>query len=339
MVTVQQYREAVRANRRWEYCILAAILYMFAVMVGGGLLLSSFGNAGVDACSRWIVQRAPSHWEIWLTFTAVFLPICLLVAAPAVVLLRLKDCRKRRDRRLVCPHCDAFLFQLAALTGNCSRCGERVLDDLTPAASCGQQLFSVADFISAVRKRQTLRDPHGRNPGIRCPCCQVELTRNRFFVVATRKCPTCQAIVLEDPEPSVSADMPHLPLYRPSLAEFRAAHWSHVRWTLIGILVLIPAAGVLYCLFLASLEDRLTRLVGNAGFGIIAFATFILGMVLAAWVAELMGRYIRRKRHLNCLHCGQSLVSPSGIVIAARRCFHCGRRALADETAVAARWS
>src|SRR5439155_10025087 len=112
-------------------------------------------------------------------------------------------------------------------------------------------------------------------------------------------------------------------------------HWSYIRWTLVGILVLIPAAGVLFCLLVASLEEPLTRLVGNAGFGAVAFATFFVGLAFGCWAAGRIDQSIRRKWHLNCPHCGGSLVHPSGIVIATRRCPHCGRRALADETTAA----
>ncbi|MFL5341040.1 MAG: hypothetical protein ACJ8F7_12905 [Gemmataceae bacterium] len=334
MVTVGQYREAVRANRRWEYCILAALLYMFAVGVVSAWLLRSFGDAWMNACVRWIVQHDPSRREIWLAVAAVFLPIGLLAAAPAVALLRLRDRGKRRDRRLVCPHCDAFLNNLAALTGNCSRCGEHVLDGSTPAASDGYQLFTVTEFNSAVHNRQTLRDPKGLDPRLRCPCCQLELTRNRAFVVATRKCPSCQTVVLEEPEASFPADASRSAPCRLSLAEFRAAHWSHIRWTLTAILTLIPCAGLLYCLLIAGLEEPLTRLMGSAGFGAVALTAFLLGLGLASWVADRTGRFLRRKRCLNCPLCGKSLIHPGGIVIATRRCYHCGGVALADDAPV-----
>ena len=66
-------------------------------------------------------------------------------------------------------------------------------------------------------------------------------------------------------------------------------------------------------------------------FVVLLFAAATLGVGLAGWVCCLADRHIRRKLQLYCPHCGQSLYDPSGVVIATRRCYHCGRRALAEE--------
>src|SRR5207302_3597226 len=103
-------------------------------------------------------ERNPSRGQIWLTAAAVFLPISFVLAAPAVLLMRMRDRGKRRDRRLVCPHCGAFLNNLAEFTGHCHRCGEPALDVPPPAAIPDRPRIAVAEFTAAVRNRQTLRD-------------------------------------------------------------------------------------------------------------------------------------------------------------------------------------
>jgi hypothetical protein len=331
MVTIQQYQVAVRANRRWDYCILAATVYMFAVMIIGGMLLGSFGEAWTPACAQWVVRHDLSHREFGLLTIAACLPVGFFVAMPAIMLLRLGDRRKRRDRRLVCPHCAAFLNHLAMLTGNCCRCGGQVIDVSSADAAtavCDHSLLTVAEFNTAVQKRQTLRDPKGADPRIRCPRCHMELTQRRFIVVATQKCPFCSAIILEDPESSAHENETLAQTQCLSLERFRRLNSAYIRWSLLSAVVLIPCGAVVVYLPLVGIEGTLTTLVGNVGFGIVAFTMCIAAICLGAWIGSLADRRIRKIGHLNCPYCHKSLVHASGIVVATRHCHHCGRRAL-----------
>ncbi len=269
MVTVQQYREAVRANRRWDYCILAAIIYMFAAMVVEGVLLGSVGSTWTQECGQWVVRHDLSPAEFGFITVAACLPVGLVVAAPTIMLLRLGDRRKRRDRRLVCPHCNAFLNTLTMLTGNCCRCGGQALDISTPKAGAADSTHS-----------------------------------------GTRRLP---------------------------LAKYRALNSAYFRWALLGAVILLPCFAIaVYCL-LTAVENPLVRLVGNVGFGTVAFAMCILALCLGVWVGSVADRRFRRTWHLDCPHCGKSLAHASGIVIATRRCHHCGRRALSVDAAPIAR--
>src|SRR5260221_4364522 len=247
MVTVQQYREAVRVNRRWDYCILAATVYMVAVMVVGGVLLGTFGDSWAQECGQWVIRHDLSHADFGLITCAVCLPIGLFVAAPTILLLRLGDRQKRRDRRLVCPHCNAFLNVLVMLTGNCCRCGAQALDISTldsGAAESGHRLFTVSEFNTAVRNLPTLRDPKGHDPRIRCRRCQMELTQRRFILVATRKSSYCLAVVLEDPESVAGENDTRHETQMLTLAKYRKMNLAYFRCCMFGAVILFPCFSI-----------------------------------------------------------------------------------------------
>jgi hypothetical protein len=89
--------------------------------------------------------------------------------------------------------------------------------------------------------------------------------------------------------------------------------------------------GVVPWILVAWWEAPLRRLLGSSGLEVVSVAAPVLGLSLVIWVAWLADRRSRRRLRLDCPHCGRSLLHPSRVVIATRRCYHCGRRALAEE--------
>jgi hypothetical protein len=344
MVTLEQYKQAAAArDRRASYALTVLLVCFFALLAGGplvfGLLLRSYGDAWTEACVQWVVRNdlGPDQTKLigLLTVLLISLPAGLVLAFPVVGVLRWIEYGIRQDRRLVCPHCDTPLGYLVKVTGNCPRCGGRALDlpDRTPAAGSGgqdQRLLTVEEFNAAVRNRLRLGDPKHRDPRLRCPRCQAELAGGRFQVVATRKCPRCEAPVLEDPDATPPAGGLPPGQLRLSLVGFRAAHRKYPRWSLFGGLLLVCLASV-PLVVVVGWEAPLERLLGEIGVGVLVLAALLLTWALVAWVGSLAERRVRRTLHLNCPHCHRSLYHPSGIVIATRRCPHCGRRALAEE--------
>src|SRR6266542_2686823 len=114
MTTVEQYKEAVSVHRRRDYYILPVlVVFLYGIPLGCVALLKPYTDSSIEACAQWVVRHGVSHWLTVLIGLAVVLPIGLLLAVPAVGVLRLRDRRMRRDRRLFCPHCDARLGYLA----------------------------------------------------------------------------------------------------------------------------------------------------------------------------------------------------------------------------------
>src|SRR5438132_362663 len=214
MVTLEQYKEATCARRRRVYSALTALLVVllisaYAIPLSLALLLRPYEHRGVEACAQWVIQQGIGPTLTLLigllaTF-AVSLIIGLPLALPAIGMLQRLDRDTRRDRRLFCPHSDARLGCLATVTGNCQRCGAQALDipqKDTTAADQHHRLLTVEEFNAAIRNRLNLKDPKQRDPRLRCPSCQADLTGKRSQIVATRHCPPCEAPVLEDPEDS-----------------------------------------------------------------------------------------------------------------------------------------
>lgn len=349
MVTLEQYKEAVAAARRPElYASVAKLVVLLVGLYGVPLglmsLLSPYSDACVEAGAQWIVLHdlGPEQTKLigLLSLLLIALLVGLVLAVPVIGLLRLIDRGRRQDRRLFCPHCNAPLGWLVMVTGNCPRCGGRALDvpeegtAAEGAGGPGHHLLTVDEFNAAVRNRLRLKDPEHRDPRVKCPRCQAELAGRRFQVVATRRCPRCEAPVLEDPDTTPPASGPHPEQPRPSPAVFRAGSESYRRWCLFGGMSLACLAFTPLFLVLCG-ETPLRPLLGETGVAVLAFAALLLGACLALRVSWLAERRLRRKFHLDCPHCGQSLYHPSGVVLAARRCYHCGRRALAEEEELA----
>jgi hypothetical protein len=349
MVTLEQYREAAAGRDRRAWYALTVLLVFFvafsvAVPLGFGPLLRPYGDAWTEACAQWVVLHDLGAEQTkligLLAVLLITLPLGFLLALPLLGVWRLIQRGTPKDRRLFCPHCDAPLGYLVTVTGNCPRCGRRALDvpERDPAAAGpgghDQRLITVEEFNAAVRNRLRLGDPKHRDPRLRCPRCQAELVGGRFQVVATRKCPRCEAPVLEDPDNSpphggVSPGQPRLPM-----AGFRVAHRAYARRSLFGGMLLVGLA-FLPLVAVVCWEAPLGRLLGETGAGVLLVAALFVGWALFAWAGSLAERRLRRNLHLNCPHCDQSLYHPSGIVIATRRCPHCGRRALAEEEELA----
>jgi hypothetical protein len=346
MVTLEQYKEAAAAARPRElYAAVAKLVVVlvgvYAVPLGLMSLIRPYSQALIDTCVHWIVLHDLSYGQTkligLLSLLLIALPVGLVLGLPVIGLWRLIDRGRRQDRRLFCPHCDARLGWLVTVTGNCQRCGRRALDvpeGGTAAGGPGHQLLTVEEFNAAVRNRLRCKDPEHRDPRVKCPWCQAELVGRRFQVVATRKCPRCEAPVLEDPDNTPPASGPHPEQPRPSLAVFRAGSESYRRWCLFGGMSLACLAFAPLFLVLCG-ETPLRPLLGETGVAVLAFAALLLGACLALRVSWLAERRLRRKFHLDCPHCGQSLYHPSGVVLATRRCYHCGRRALAEEEELA----
>jgi hypothetical protein len=347
MVTLEEYKEAAAAARRranYAGIALAAVLLVsvYAAPLGLALLAKPYLDASIEPCAQWVVRHGIDPDLIpllgLLVALLVGLPVGLLLALPfgAVWRLILRDAR--RDRRLLCRHCDAGLGRLAVVTGNCQGCGRRALDlpDEATAAVAGDiqgadhQLLTVEEFKAAVRDRRMGRDPKRRDPRLRCPRCQADLMGRRFLP-ATRKCPCCEAPILEDPDNTPPAGGLHREQRRLSLAEYRAASEAYLRFTFFpGVVAPVSCLAAVF-LVLAS-KPLLRRLLGPTGFDAVEIAVYVLGLFLVCGGLWLTDRRFRRKWHMECPHCGRPLLPPrQGVVIATRRCYHCGRRALAEE--------
>jgi hypothetical protein len=80
------------------------------------------------------------------------------------------------------------------------------------------------------------------------------------------------------------------------------------------------------------LKPPLRRLLSPTGFSALEIGVCVLTLFLVCGGLRLTDRHFRRKWHMDCPHCGRPLLPPrQGVVIATRRCCHCGRRALAGE--------
>src|SRR5262249_35092391 len=136
--------------------------------------------------------------------------------------------------------------------------------------------------------------------------------------------------ILEDPETSSPTAAPQPETRRLSVAEFRTAHAAYGRRSLCGGLLVLCLVWVPVFL-VGCWETPLHELLGSPAFEVLLVAALILGACLALVAAAGGARLLRRQLHINCPHCGESLFHPTGIVIATRRCHHCGRRALDEE--------
>jgi hypothetical protein len=344
MVTVEEYKQiaAVARRRGWYYLpvmLFILVVGIYGVPIGLMLLIRPFRDAYIEACGQWVVQNGIGPRMTLLLGLLLGLAVGLLLALPVLGAWRLclrfvRQDRRLQDRRLFCPHCDRRLSDLASLTGNCHHCGKRALDVACAVAGeslgLGHQLLTVEEFSAAVRNRRTGRDPQRRDPRLRCPRCQADLTGRHCQIVATRKCPHCEAPVLEDPDNTSPVRGPHAEERRLSIAEFRADREVYGRSGLFTAILCVSLAFV-PALLLAFWGAPLERYLGETGAGVLVLAVLILGFCLAAWVGWLAERRLRRKLHLDCPHCGQSLFAKALLAIATHRCYHCGRRALAEE--------
>jgi hypothetical protein len=341
MVTLEEYKEAHSARLRRDRYALAALLIIFGAFyvafLSLGLWMRSSEDAWIEACAQWVVGHGIGSGLTLAVGLLIALATGLLLALPVVGVLRLIDRGTRQDGRLFCPHCHAALRSLATVTGNCQRCGERALDlpeGNTEAGSIPKhdhRLLTVEGLSAAIRDRFKRPDPKDRDPRLTCPWCQAELAARRFWVIATRKCPRCETPILEDPEDTPPTGDPHPEQRRLSLPVFRRAHLAYGRWALFGGMLLaglVWAPGFVVAGWLAPLES----LLGSVCVGFLALPLILLGAGLVLGVAYLADRLVRRKLRMDCPHCGRWLYHPSGIVVATRRCCHCGRRALAEET-------
>jgi hypothetical protein len=344
MISLEQYKEAQAACFRrtgWLLVVLFIfqVVFMLATPMALAALLRPYQDAAIEASAQWVVQNDVSPGLTLLIVLLGTVPIGVVLALPVVAVYRVFDRRSRQDRRLFCPHCDARLGYLATVTGNCHRCGGGVLDlpKAGPAAAGPEDirgpddhLLTIEDYAEAMRDRFK-RDPKDRDPRLSCPRCQASMAARPFLIVATRKCPGCQAPVLEDPENTPPTSDPHPEQRRLSLAGFRAAHRVYGRWSLGGALLLaclVWAPGAVAAVWLLT---PLERVLDSVCVGFLALPLIILGACPVLGVASLANRLVRRKLSMNCPHCGRSLHHESGIVIATRRCYHCGRRPLAEE--------
>jgi hypothetical protein len=346
MVTLEQYRAAAAArDRRTLYSTAVLLAFFVALLVaaplGFGLLVRPYADAWNQAGAEWILRHDLSFGQTkvigLLAVVLIAVPAGLVLALPLLGVLRLIERGSRADRRLFCPRCAAPLGYLVTVTGNCQQCGGRALDvpeGTTAAAGQDQHRLTVEEFNAAVRAPLLRGVPKHRDPRLRCPRCHAGLAERRWQVVATRKCPRCDGPVLEDPEATPPAGGAHPGDPRRSLADFRASYSAYGRWSLCRWLVLTSLAVVPWAL-VAWWETPLRRLLGSSGLEVLSFAAPVLVLSLAFWIAWLADRRSRRKLRLDCPHCGRSLMHPSRVVIATRRCYHCGRRALAEEAQMA----
>jgi transcription elongation factor Elf1 len=344
MITLEQYKEAQAAclRRTLALRVLAVSLFVvtYAIPMALAAVLRPYQDAAVEACAQWVVRNDVSPGLILPIVLLGAVLVGVVLALPVAGVYRVIDRRTRQDRRLFCPHCDARLGNLTTVTGylvtvtgNCPRCGERVLDlpeESTAAPGPDDHLLTIEEYAAAMRDRFK-RDPKDRDPRLSCPRCRASLAARHFLTVATRKCLGCQATVLEDPENTSPTGVSHPERQRLSLAGFRAVHRAYGRWGLFGGLLLaflVWAPGSVAAVWLLT---PLERVLDSVCVGFLALPLILLGAGLVFGVASLADRGVRRKLHVNCPHCGRSLHHPSGVVIATRRCWHCGRRALAEE--------
>ncbi|HKB36633.1 MAG TPA: hypothetical protein VKD72_09280 [Gemmataceae bacterium] len=339
MISLEQYKEAQAAclrRTRWLLVVLFVfqVVFMLAIPAALASLLRPYQDAAIEACAQWVVRNDVSPGLILLIALLISVPIGVVLALPVVGVYRVIDRRTRQDRRLFCPHCDARLGYLATVTGNCHGCGEPVLDlpEAGPEDVRGtdDHLLTIEEYAAAMRDRFK-RDPKVRDPRLSCPRCRASLAARPFLIMATRKCPGCQATVLEDPENTPPTGDPQPERRRLSLTGFRAVHRAYGRWGLFGgllLALLVWAPGSAAAVWLLT---PLERVLDSVCVGFLALPLILLGAGLVLGVASLADRFVRRKLCVNCPHCGQSLHHPSGVVIATRRCWHCGRRALTEE--------
>jgi uncharacterized protein (DUF983 family) len=348
MVTVEEYKPVAAAARRRGWYYLAPMLFVlvggiYGVPVGLMLLIRPFRDDCLEACAQWVVRNGIGPGLTLLLAVLLGLAIGFLQALPVIGAWRLlmrfqRQDRRLQDRRLFCPHCDRRLSNLAPITGNCHHCDRRALDvadDGTAAVSgesqgFGHQLLTVEEFNAAVRNRRMGRDPKHRDPRLRCPRCQADLMGRHCLIVATRKCPHCEAPVLQDPDNTPPVSGPHPEQRRLSIAVFRANREVYGRVGMFGAM-LILCLGWVPAFLVAFWEAPLKRHLGETGADVLVSAVLILGGCLALRVGWLAYRRLRRKLHLDCPHCGQSLLEKGPLAIATHRCSHCGRRALAEE--------
>jgi hypothetical protein len=344
MVTVEEYKQiaAVARRRGWYYLpvmLFIMVVGIYGVPIGLMLLIRPFRDAYIEACAQWVVPNGIGPRLTLLLAVLLGVAISLLLALPVLSAWRLclrfvRQDRRLQDRRLFCPHCHRRLSDLVSLTGNCHHCGKRALAVAVAIAGesqgLGQQLLTVEDFNGAVRNRRMGRDPQRLDPRLKCPQCQADLMGRHSQIVATRKCPHCEATVLEDPDNTPPVRCPHPEQRQVSIAVFRADREVYGRRGLFTAILCVCLAFV-PALLLALWEAPLERYLGETGAGVLVLAVLILGCCLAAWVGWLAERRLRRQLHLDCPHCGQSLFAKALIAIATHRCYHCGRRALAEE--------
>lgn len=203
---------------------------------------------------------------------------------------------------------------------------------------------SVAIWVVALFVALIVDSRKSHDPRIICAQCKAPLFENRYWVVATRQCTRCKNSILADPEPATPAEPgdtgvgeypkdSSIPRPMQSPAAFRAASISYFRWNVSFLFLVFVAPVVGVALIFPRYEKPLRQMLGETA----ATALFISALILAICLGGLMGWFIdsrlRRKYHLDCPHCGKHLERFRGLVLSTRRCVHCGKRALAENTA------
>lgn len=146
MLTADEFKTAYAIVRRRHVIAFALVSAVYVIVIGAlGALIHSFA----ERFAHWYVERGGSEFSLLL----LGLTVIAALAAPAIAAFRLVEHRDRRDSRVVCPHCHQLLAQRhhlldepVILTGNCDKCGERVLSDTPASAAPPAHLLMVDDF-------------------------------------------------------------------------------------------------------------------------------------------------------------------------------------------------
>jgi uncharacterized protein (DUF983 family) len=355
MLTLQEYKEAeadlLQRQLRGVWAMgFVFVIGIYVIPLGFVWMFRPDRDEYLQALAEWVVSEGIDPRHTRLIALLFIVPIGLLLALPSVLVLEMIQRYMRPDPRLFCPHCDGALNFLTPRTGNCPSCGRRSLDhpeaDTTVEDHQGRErregslgesehpLMSIEELDGQWFKRLRARDPKQRTSLLHCPRCHGELhySKRRFYMVATRKCPHCGAPILKDPENNPSVDSSHNKECWLSIADFRASHATYRRWVLFSTYWLLLALVLLYLFGYLKpwWKAPLRRMVGMSGADMLEWAALLLLPCLAITAAWFVRRRLLSKLHMGCPYCGKSLFHESGIVIATRRCYHCGRRALAE---------
>jgi hypothetical protein len=358
MLTLREYKDAEAVTLQRQLRGVWAMGFVFVVgiyviPVGFMWLFRPDREEYLQALAVWVVLEGIDPRHTRLIALLFIVPIGLLLALPSVLVLEMIHRYMRPDRRLFCPHCDGMLNFLTPRIGNCPSCGRRSLDhpeaDTTVEDHQGQvrregrlgesdlPLMSIEDLDGQWLKRLHARDPKQPTSLLKCPRCRGELnySKRRFYIVATRKCPHCGTLILKDPENNLAVDGSHKKECWLSIADFRASHAKYRRWVLFSTYLLLLALVLLFLFayLVAWWKEPLRRMVGMSRAEMLECAALLLLPCLAITAVWLVRRRLLRKLHMCCPYCGKPLYHGTGIVIATRRCYHCGQRAVAEEPA------
>jgi Zn-finger nucleic acid-binding protein len=352
MLSFQEYKDAEAAQfpRQWRGVWAMGFVLFFGIYVvplGFVWLFRPDREEYIQAFAEWIVSHGVAPRHTLPIALLIIVPIGLVLAIPSVLVLEVIHRYMRPNGRLLCPRCNGPLNSFTAVTGNCPQCGGRAVDNpeadradehsSRPASPAGDgelvfRVVTIEEFDVASRNRRLLRDPKQLDPRLKCPQCQADLYSRRSYILATRRCPRCATPVLEDPENHLPADDSSTEDRRTSLAHFRMYHAAYCRWVSFGCYLLLLALVLLWVphSLVACWKGPLQRMVGLSGVEVLDCAALPLFACVAITMVWLVHRRLLRKLHMGCPHCGRSLFHNRGIVIATRRCYHCGRRAVAE---------